>query len=91
MSVIVSNPADQKVIRDAMQEISNAKSRITAERKLIKEIVVDLSDKFNDLISKKEFNRMAKTYHADSLSEEIDSMESFEVLYRNVMGIQGTD
>ena len=45
-NVMISNPADRKKIKDALQEISDAMTRIAAEKDLIKEIVADVSDNF---------------------------------------------
>jgi hypothetical protein len=37
MSIMLSNPADRKKIREALQEISNSMTRIEGERDYIKE------------------------------------------------------
>ena len=60
-NVMISNPADRKKIKDALQEISDAMTRIAAEKDLIKEIVADVSDNFQ--MEKKTVNKMARVYH----------------------------
>lgn len=78
----VSSPADRKKILDAMREISNSMTRISAERDLIKDIVKDVSDNFQ--IPRKTVNKIAKTYHKQNLTQEVQEHEEFVELYDSV-------
>jgi hypothetical protein len=83
MSIIFSNPADRKTIRDALQEISNSMTRIEAERDYIKESIKEITDKY-PVISKKVFRKMIKVYHAQTFSQEVEEHEEFENLYETI-------
>ena len=78
----VSSPVDRKKILDAMREISNSMTRIAAERDLMKDIVKDVSDNFQ--IPRKVVNKIAKTYHKQNLTQEVQEHEEFVELYDSV-------
>lgn len=83
---IISNPADRKKIKGALQEISDAMTRIAAERDLIKDIVKDISDNFE--IDKRKFNRMAKVFHKQNFINEQQENDEFETLYQTVVELE---
>ena len=56
---MISNPADRKKIKDALQEISDSMTRISAEKDLIKDIIGDLNEQFE--IDKKILNKMGRS------------------------------
>jgi hypothetical protein len=75
--------ADQKKeLQGAVREISASMTRTEAERDLIREIVKDQSQKHS--IPKKIINRIAKTYHKQNLTQEIDDHEEFVELYDSI-------
>lgn len=78
----VTSPVDRKKILDAMREISNSMTRISAERDLIKDIVKETSDNFQ--IPRKVVNKIAKTYHKQNLTQEVQEHEEFVELYDSV-------
>lgn len=78
----VSNPVDRKKILDAMREISNSLTRIAAERDLMKDIVKEVSDTFQ--IPRKTVNKIAKTYHKQNMTQEVQEHEEFVELYDSV-------
>lgn len=80
----ITDPAKKKVILDALQEISSSKTRMEAERDLIKEIVNNLHEETE--IEKKIIRRMAKVYHAANFTEEVAQDEEFELLYETITG-----
>ena len=82
-NVMISNPADRKKIKDALQEISDAMTRIAAEKDLIKEIVADVSDNFQ--MEKKTVNKMARVYHKQNFINEQQAFDEFETLYTNIL------
>lgn len=81
---MINSKEDRKKIKDALQEVSNSLTRISAERDLIKDIVKDLSDKFQ--LPKRTVNKMARVYHKQNFTEEVASHEEFEAIYQEVVG-----
>jgi Zn-dependent M32 family carboxypeptidase len=82
MAITISNPADRKKIKDAIQEISNSMLRMEAERDLIKEIVKEVSAEHQ--IPKKILAKIAKTFHKQNLTQEVADHEDFVDLYDTV-------
>ena len=80
---MISNPADRKKFNDALQEISNSMTRVSAEKDLIKEIVKDLSDSFE--LPKKTVNKLARIYHKQNFTQEAQDFEELETLYEEVV------
>ena len=80
---MISNPTDRKKILDAITEISNSMTRISAERDFIKDAVSDVSDKFQ--IPKKIVAKMARVYHKQSFNAEAEQNEEFESRYEEVV------
>lgn len=78
----ISNPADRKKIRDAMNEASASMTRIEAERDLIKEIAKDISEQYQ--LPKKVVNKMIRVYHKQNFNEEVASHSEFETLYEEI-------
>jgi hypothetical protein len=80
--MIPSSPADRKAILDCMKEISASMSRMEGEREFIRESIKEICDKQN--LSKKTFRRMAKVYHKQNFSLEIEEHEEFESMYQAI-------
>jgi hypothetical protein len=57
-------------------------TRMEAERDLIKEIIKEQSDQFQ--IPKKILTKIAKTYHKQNLTQEVEDHEDFVELYEEV-------
>jgi metal-responsive CopG/Arc/MetJ family transcriptional regulator len=76
------SPEQKKELQGAVREISASMTRSEAERDLIREIVKEQSAKH--LIPKKIINKIAKTYHKQNLTQEIDDHEEFVELYDNI-------
>ena len=83
---MISNPVDRKKISDALREISDSMTRMSAEKDLIKDIIADLTEKFE--IPKKTVSKMAKIYHKQNFNEEVKQFEDFEILYNEVVLLQ---
>jgi metal-responsive CopG/Arc/MetJ family transcriptional regulator len=75
-------PEQKKELQGAVREISASMTRSEAERDLIREIVKEQSQKHS--IPKKIINKIAKTYHKQNLTQEIDDHEEFVELYDNI-------
>lgn len=78
----ISSPEDKKKLKEAIQEISKSMTRIEAERDLIKEILKEQSDQFQ--IPKKILAKIAKTFHKQNLTQEVEDHEDFVELYEEV-------
>lgn len=84
MSAQISNPEEIKKIKNALSEISNAMIQIQAQRDHIKAIKDVLAEEHKDKLSKKQINKLAKTYHANTFSQEVAEHEEFEYLYETI-------
>jgi hypothetical protein len=84
MAGIPSNPADRKAIFDCMKEISNSMTRMEGEREFVREAIKEICDKQE--LSKKTFRRMAKVYHKQNFSKEVEEHEEFETMYEQLTG-----
>lgn len=78
----ISSPEDKKKLKDAITEISKSMTRMEAERDLIKEILKEQSDEFQ--IPKKILSKIAKTFHRQNLTQEVEDHEDFVELYEEV-------
>ena len=76
------SPEQKKELQGAIREISASMTRTEAERDLIREIVKDQSTKH--LIPKKTISKIAKTYHKQNLTQEIEDHEEFVELYDSI-------
>ena len=79
---IPSSPTDRKEILECMKEISASMARIEGEREFIREAIKDICEKH--LLSKKTFRRMAKVYHKQNFSLELEEHEEFETMYQTI-------
>jgi hypothetical protein len=79
---IPSSPNDRKEIFDCMKEISASMARTEGEREFIREAIKDICEKH--LLSKKTFRRMAKVYHKQNFSLELEEHEEFETMYQTI-------
>ena len=76
------NPEQKKKLQGAIREISASMTRTEAERDLIREIVKEQSAEL--LIPKKIITKIAKTYHKQNLTQEIEEHEDFVELYDSI-------
>ncbi len=81
----VLTPEQKTDLQKAIREISNSMVRTEAERDLIKEIVKEQSDQLQ--IPKKIINKIAKTFHKQSLHQEVADHEDFVELYEKVTSV----
>lgn len=79
---IPSSPTDRKAILDCMKEISASFTRTESEREFIREAIKDICEKYQ--LSKKTFRRMAKVYHKQNYSVELEEHEEFETMYETI-------
>ena len=82
--IIPSSTADQKLIKDAVTEISGAMTRIEAEQGLIKEILSRVEEEVK--LPKKFVSKLAKVYHNQSFDKEVADAEDFQELYQIITG-----
>ena len=85
----VLTPEQKTDLQKAIREISNSMIRTEAERDLIKEIVKEQSDQLQ--IPKKIINKIAKTFHKQSLHQEVADHEDFVELYEKVTKVANTN
>ena len=76
------NPTDKAKLKGKFDEISNAYTRIEAERDLIKDILTTVEDKFE--LPKKYTRKLAKIYHKQNFTEVQQEQDDVESLYERV-------
>jgi hypothetical protein len=73
---------DKKKLMSALKDMSASMTRVEAERDLQKNVKKDICDELD--LNKKVFAKLAKTYHKQNFSEEVQTHEEFETLYEDV-------
>ena len=73
----------RKQIQTALQEMSNSMLRIEAEKELMKGIAEKVLE--DCLVPKKDFNKLARIYHASNLAQEAAKSEEFMQFAEAVM------
>lgn len=84
---MINSEVDRKKFKDALQEISNSFTRVSAEKDLIKDIVNDLSDSFQ--LPKKTVNKLARVFYKQNMSTEAQEFDDLETLYEEIVNIGG--
>ena len=82
--IVPSSPEDRKKIKDALIEISASLTRMEAERDLIKDILVEVEDKFE--LPKKYTRKLARIYHKQNYAEIRQEQDDVATLYETVTG-----
>ena len=80
--IIPSIDSDRQAIKGAMSEISNAYTRMEAEREFVREALKELEDKVG--IKAKYLRKMSRIYHKQNLVELTSEMEDLEGLYEAI-------
>jgi hypothetical protein len=65
-----------------MKELSASMTRTEGEREFQREAIKELCDNLE--LSKKTFRRMAKVYHKQNFTKEIEEHEEFETMYETI-------
>jgi hypothetical protein len=77
------SPEDMKKLMGALKDMSNSMLRVEAERSLQKEVRNDICEELD--LNKKVFSRLARTYHKQNYTEEVEINEEFEKIYEGVI------
>jgi hypothetical protein len=81
--VIPSNPADLKKIFGVIKEISNSKTRASAEGDYQTEAIKALAEEFS--IDAKHLKRMANDYHKQQFEKKANEFDEYSALYEKVV------
>lgn len=81
-SILPSTEADRLQIKKVLTEVSNAMTRIEAERDYIKDAIDDVAKQFS--IPKKNLNTVVKAYHKQNIAEERAKSEEVFYLYDGI-------
>ena len=76
------NPNDKVKLIGALEDMSVSMARMDAERDLQKNIKTDICKELD--LNKKVFSKLAKVYHKQNFSEEVQLHQEFETLYESV-------
>ena len=82
--IIPSSPSDRQAIKNAINEIGNAMTRIEAEQDHIKSILEKVEDKQD--IPKKVLRKLATTVHKQKMAELQAEQDDLDTLYETVIG-----
>jgi hypothetical protein len=66
-------------LMSALLDMSNSMMRVEAERALQKNVRNDICEELD--LNKKVFTKLAKTYHKQNFSEEVQLHQQFEKIY----------
>jgi hypothetical protein len=77
------SPEDMKKLMGALKDMSNSMLRVEAERQLQKDVRNDICEELD--LNKKVFSRLARTYHKQNYTEEVEINEEFEKIYEGVI------
>jgi hypothetical protein len=66
---------DRQKVQGALREMSDSMTRVAAEKDLQKDIAQRMLDEVG--VPKKDFNKLARIYHASNLMEEAAKNEEF--------------
>lgn len=78
---------DRKKVQDALREMSDSMTRVSAEKDLQKDIAQRMLDEVG--VPKKDFNKLARIYHASNLMEEAARNEEFMEFAEAIMAPVG--
>jgi len=81
--IVPSNPADIKIIKDAVIEADGCMIQIAAHRSQIKAIIDDVCEKYPD-INAKYVKRLINDYHRSTFDEKSVENSDYEALYETV-------
>lgn len=83
LTTLPHDPVQQKKVKDAIEEIVNAKVRMAAERDLIKDIGTEIEETVN--FSKKVLNKMAAIQYKSNRDqvegETQEVLDNYDVLF----------
>ena len=83
--IIPSSPADIQKLKNLVIEVSNCKTRIQAEKDLIKDIKERAKDELG--IGAKSFNGLCKAHYEQSLNEQVSAVQNVADLYEAIFGV----
>jgi ABC-type microcin C transport system permease subunit YejB len=73
------NDMERKKLKQAIREMNDSMTRVSAERDLQKEIISNLHDELG--VDKKLIRRMAKAYFKANFGQEVEENKAFEESY----------
>lgn len=86
MTLQTLNTNEQKLIKDAIQEIDVAKTKIDNQREHIKDIIDNISETLDNKDIKKLLRKAGDAYHKGNLDELQTEFDSVQELYNLAMG-----
>ena len=75
--------SDKNKVLGVLKEISNSMTRSEAERDFVKEAIKAASDEHQ--IDKKQLRKLAKVYHRQNFTTEVQANEEFVELYEKIV------
>jgi hypothetical protein len=84
LSISSLNEADAAKLKTIMHEATAALQRIEDEKEALKELIDDVSKKFD--IPKRDLNNLAKVMFKRNFAEKTEAHENLEFLYTSLVG-----
>ena len=81
---MLSNPEDRKKLLNAIKEIDNSLTRVSAERDFQKDAITAVADELD--LEKKYVRKLATIYHKQNFSQVQQEQEEVETLYELITG-----
>ena len=86
---MLSNPKDRERLLNAIKEIDNSLTRVSAERDFQKDAINSVADELD--LEKKYVRKLASIYHKQNLSQVQQETEEVFELYDLIMGTKSDD
>ena len=81
--MVTLTPNDKKIIKDAISEMVDSMTRVSAEKDLQKQISQQVKD--NTPVTPRVFRKMANVAYKANFAEEQAVNEEFEILYKEII------
>ena len=86
---MLSNPKDRERLLNAIKEIDNSMTRVSAERDFQKDAINTIADELD--LEKKYVRKLASIYHKQNLSQVQQETEEVFELYDLITGSNSND
>lgn len=84
---MLSNPQDRKKLLNAIKEIDNSMTRVSAEKDFQKDAINTIADELE--LEKKYVRKLASIYHKQNFSQFQQDQEEIETLYELITESNG--
>lgn len=87
--VLPNDPAALKEIRNCIQEVSGAMTRMDAEQEYIKTAIEDISEKYD--LPKAQVKKIANVYHKSNRDAIIEEAQNLDEAYDKIFVLKNSE